>query len=689
MIRGLVRPVLNQLYSLKLNLRDGFGAAYSRKRYQAEANFPKKALQDYLLLRDNPRFYFHPSRKNEIINKLPEAGQKYYLEQAKKLVEHKFDLLGSGETPLGAQINWQEDFIKKVTWNPKTHFVKVPIIRGDGSDIKLPWELARFQHLPVLGKAYWLTKDEKYPREFVELVCDFMERNPVAHGVNWACPMEVAIRAANWVAGLYFFLSSPLMTDKFLDRLLFSLWQHGSFIWNNPEDGFPRGNHYLSDLTGLYILGTVFPEFKSAENWKGVCKQALEQEMETQVWADGSDYEGSTSYHRLVTELFLAVAVLGEVNQQPFSEEYLKKLQKMLYFVLHYTKPDGSAPLIGDNDNGRLFIFSESLDFITGELPPEKRFCDHRHLLAVGGDFFSDSKLSQNGLPYREEAYWWLGNYPLPNVEEVPSCEITSRSFPHGGYYFFRKNQDYLFVNALFHHPKAPTGHFHNDRMSFELYAGDKTFLVDPGNYCYTGNPELRNYFRSTRAHNTVVINHEEQNPLLTGALFNLPQKAEIKLKNYKCTQKFDFLELKKYNPHQTPPTFHPRRFFFDKERMLFVLRDRMDGKLSSQVDIYFHFTPLNLKILQDNLAVTEEPGTNLALYVSTPGWWLEKTEGQISYAYGHKLTAPVLHYKRVAPLPVDFEILLYPFTGELDPLTLPHLLDQFHREIVSKEIDV
>jgi len=689
MIRAIIRPVFHQLSSLKLNLRDGFGKIYSRKYYDEDSQFPKENLREYLLNRETPKFFFGPANRAEITEKIPPAAKTYYLELAEKFMDHKFDLLGSGETCLGEKINWQEDFIRRVSWEAKTHFARVPIIRGDGSDIKIPWELARFQHLPVLGKAYWLTGDEKYPREFVALVGDFIAENPVNHGANWACPMEVAIRSANFLAGLYCFLSSPELTDEFLDSFLFSLWQHGRFIWMNPEDGLPRGNHYLSDLTGLFILSTLLPEFKSSEQWRPVCKQALEQEMQIQVWPDGTDFEGSTSYHRLVAELFLACGVLGEINAQPLSEEYLKKLSKMMYFVLHYTKPDGTATLVGDNDNGRLFCFSESLDVINGVIPYEKRFCDHRHLPAVGGNFFADSKLSQNSLAYREEAYWWLANLPQTQVEEVASCDLTSRSFPHGGYYFFRKDRHYMFVNTLFHHPKAPTGHFHNDRLSFELFAGDKTFLIDPGNYCYTGAPELRNYFRSTRTHNTAVINHEEQNPILTNALFNLPQKAEIKLRGYRCTQKFDYLELKKYNLHQNPPTFHTRQIFFDKQRMIYVIRDHMDGKMAGQLDLYFHFAPINLRIIQDNLVITEEPGMNLAFYVSTPGWWLEKTEGQVSYAYGHKTPAPVLHYKKIDKLPVEFEVLLYPFVGELDHNVLYHVLDEFHRDILVGEIEV
>ncbi len=47
------------------------------------------------------------------------------------------------------------------------------------TDVKVPWELSRCQHFTTLGQAYWLTGDERYAREFVDEVSDWIARNPV------------------------------------------------------------------------------------------------------------------------------------------------------------------------------------------------------------------------------------------------------------------------------------------------------------------------------------------------------------------------------------------------------------------------------------------------------------------------------------------------------------------------------
>src|SRR5438270_13520757 len=84
-----------------------------------------------------------------------------------------------------------------------------------------------------------------------------MERNPVEFGANWACTMDVAIRAANWVAALVL-SAEPAHDETWLRRALASLLEHGRFIRTHLERGGARGNHYLSHVVGLQAIPRVF-----------------------------------------------------------------------------------------------------------------------------------------------------------------------------------------------------------------------------------------------------------------------------------------------------------------------------------------------------------------------------------------------------------------------------------------------
>ena len=140
---------------------------------------------------------------------------------------HLFDVLGSGPLSLGETIDWHKDIKSGATWEP-VHFKRIKEIElSDDSDIKVPWELSRFHQFTALGKAYFLTNDEKYAEEFIRQWEHWMDTNPPYHGVNWHCAMEVAIRAINWIWGYYYFRQSARFDPARRARFAAALRIHG------------------------------------------------------------------------------------------------------------------------------------------------------------------------------------------------------------------------------------------------------------------------------------------------------------------------------------------------------------------------------------------------------------------------------------------------------------------------------
>src|SRR5262249_56923515 len=133
----------------------------------------------------------------------------------------------------------------------------VPITYPDDSDIKVPWELSRFQHLPVLAGAHRLTSEQRWLDEIGAQLDDWIGSNPVEFGANWACTMDVAIRAANWVATLAL-VADDATGEPWLEPVLASLLLHGRFIRGHLEYAPDRGNHYLSDVVGLLPIAALF-----------------------------------------------------------------------------------------------------------------------------------------------------------------------------------------------------------------------------------------------------------------------------------------------------------------------------------------------------------------------------------------------------------------------------------------------
>jgi hypothetical protein len=677
---------------LKIACRELFNLILRRKTsYNAPDTDDASFLKQLSGFQTLPDFYTHirrcekPSLFNlntqESIKKIkadcsrlyPDAGEET-ISAAGQILNHVFDLLGSGPQKLSGvntgegyqPIDWQADFKSGYRWDKNTYYKDIEYGRMPGVDVKVPWELSRCQHFPALGKAYLFTVDEKYAREFVSEVDDWINNNPPAYGVNWACTMDVALRVVNWCWGLYFFRHSPAVTDEFLGRFLKSLYTHGHFIMGNLEKD-PLGinsNHYLSDLAGLVYLGILLPELKDARKWREYGIKEILAEAKKQLYADGPDYEGSISYHRLVAEIFLSVTLLGTANNISWPDWYLKRLEKMLEFVMSYTRPDGQAPQIGDNDDGRLHIL--------GDYAKWER-ADHRYLLSVGAALFSRPDFKQASGGFQEEAFWLLGAEGWRKYEKLPAPETANASaaYSGGGFYIMRKDKLYFISDCVIPDSKAPSGHRHNSRLSFELYAYDKSFIIDPGTYLYTSDPAMRNTFRSTAYHNTVTVDGEEQNRFSRESLFQVRPDAAVNVRKWQITDEYDILDAE-HNGYQrlASPVIHRRQVYFNKLECYWMIRDIFSGRGAHKLGQYFHFAPLKIEVDKDFplVAQTRTGGANLAIIpLETGGLSMVIEKGWISSGYGAKTEAPVVKYTKDGQMPSVLCNILYPYQTELD----------------------
>lgn len=616
---------------------------------------------DEFLLRKDPKFHIDPEKKEDIISELdnyPEFKNKC-LDDADKICNHIFDFLGSGEKRLGNDIDWHHDFKSNYCWNSNEYYIGTVnhlkyMKKGINADVKIPWELSRFQHAVTLGKAFWYTYNEKYAEEFVNQIKSWIENNPVELGVNWTCTMDVAIRAVNWIWGYYFFSKSNLFTDEFKIEFLKSLYLHGRHIMNNLEFGEVRGNHYLSNIGGLIYLGIFFQESQEAKEWINKGVSSLIEEMDYQIFPDGVNTELSISYHRLTAEIFVSTTLLCLKNNIQLPKAYMDHLEKMFDFILYYTKPDGTAPQVGDCDDGRFQILSNYFGWNRQ---------DHRYLLSIGADLFGRTEFKSSNNEFNEDVFWLLGG--LKEVKAKTYLDLSSKSFKNSGFYVMRHEDMYLIIDSSSPDPKYLQGHRHNSALSFELFAHDKSFIIDPGSYVYTSNAKMRNLFRSTQYHNVVQVDNKEQNNF-NNDLFYLGTEAKTKVLKWEVTDEMDFFEGEHYGyTRLKDPVIHRRQIIFDKKKKFWFIKDILKGEDIHLFDLYLHLAPMKLKSYDLPYSfISNEKGSNIAIIpLEIENLSAEILEGFISSSYGKKIKSPILRYSKKSGGKTTFSNLIIPFT--------------------------
>ncbi len=385
-------------------------------------------------------------------------------QKADATVARKFTILGFGTFKLASPLPWQSDFIS-------------PPLK----EIKVPWELSRFDYLFVLGLAYQQAQKEhdhdralSYVDSFMSLITEWIVLNPCYNGVNWQCPMEVAIRVINWVWGGYFFHNDPTISEYFWEQFTIALIHHADYLYYTWEFSDRPNNHYLSDLVGFVYVSTFLCDIKRCDR---VVKRLLKQ-INHQIHPDGSCYEGSTAYHRLDTELVLLTILLLKHTGREIPVWLHERYARMQQFFANCCPTPETIVLIGDNDSGKIMSGLIPTSHVNGPI------C-HDH--GKAGNFSADGF----GVSIIKTHHWHI-------------------TFRHATY-----------------HARQPTGHFHNDQLAITLFDDGDPVFIDPGTISYTGDPQMRNALRSIAYHNTFYIDgYEPENTRLSNIdLFVLPRR--------------------------------------------------------------------------------------------------------------------------------------------------------------------
>lgn len=530
---------------------------------------------------------------------------------ANQTLKNRFNCLGSGWVTVDP-ISWNIDLKTRQEWPQNLFYLKQRVNTPQGADIKMPWELSRGHFLLWLGEAYFFTKDERYAQRIVGLIDDWIDNNPLMYTVNWACPMDVAIRAVNWMYSICMISQSDALTDYFANKVSKSLYQHGYFICHNFEKSILwSNNHYTSDLVGLIYISTLFNHICRARKWQHNAIKEFYEETRKQILPSGVHYEKSISYHRLMVELTsYSLSMLIRIGEH-IPEDIINITQKMYDFVGEYIKPNGMAPLLADNDDGRFLPFTYG------------SFLDHRYLLDGDG---IDRRIIDNG------------------IESPFNLRYTKQSmfYDDAGIAIVKKHNVYLLINNSGYSKYDDTSknnigtHTHNDQLSFELSIGKDDIIIDPGTFVYTSSIISRNEFRSTKKHNTLMVDDEEQNLLSVTSAFSMTKNNKnrrldvndnIVIGSYETIngglrheRKFvlseGLLEISDYL-HKDGVGHHGKLFFHlsDKINNSIKYGDSVHVELPSCV-VYFRWTAQNTKVKMTTQIVddTYSPSYNIGI---------------------------------------------------------------------------
>jgi hypothetical protein len=521
------------------------------------------------------------------------------LENARQLLEHRFRFLGH-TIQHGAEIAWSRDPVSGREWS--RGFSPDIAYRGPRrlGDVKLPWELSKHQYFFILGKAAWLTDSPLFAREILTQIDHWIRDNPCHRGIHWTSALESGTRAISWILAFPFYADACDMAAR--ERLALSLAQHFLFVERNLSVGKFANTHLVGEAAALAI-GGLFLSCSHSKRWLQKGLHHMEEQMRLQVRSDGGHAEQSAAYHRFFMDQYHLVNAVLQVNNRSYSPATLRCLERMTEFLMDILLPDGSAPGFGDCDDARgIWCRSDA---------PR----DYRSLLALGAVVFGRSDFKSIAGEAAEELLWLYGESALDTFENMPAHppEHTSAAYPDTGYYTLRSGWapgDSVLTFDCGPLGYGPSGHGHADALSFQLFAHSYAFLVDPGTYSYNLDYRWRDIFRSTRAHNTLLIDGFDQSAGQDRMSWSF--MAQARCRRWLSTSEFDLVEGEHDGYRRlSDPVSHRRVVVFLKPD-IWLIYDLLAASSHHEAEMFLHTRP--------DCEVELEPGLSAARLRSPGG---------------------------------------------------------------------
>ena len=316
------------------------------------------------------------------------------------------------------------------------------------------YTLQYFEWSIPIAIQYIRTNDNSWIELYKRLFINWTKENSE---YTWR-PYPVSLRIRNLLISVE--IIGTALENEFLCLFYSVIYQQYDYLKSHLEKQL-LANHYLENLITLVICSNLFDECKKHEIY---CWELL-KELKEEILADGMHFELSPMYHKIVLEDLIRVYI----SERGCSSDFLAKIRQ---YIIQMT----CAMLSLENGFKRTPHFNDSANNIAktkGQLAGAVRSL-------IDDVEFNDAE----------------------------------REFKYAGYYKFYDNINGKRISVIYDAgipgPSYNPGHAHNDCLSFELAIDGIPLFVNCGTATYVGGV-LRDFFRSTEAHNTISINGTEQ----------------------------------------------------------------------------------------------------------------------------------------------------------------------------------
>ncbi len=520
-------------------------------------------------------------------------------------------------------------------------------------DNEWTWSLYRTIFWQQLARAYAITGDDRYVKEFTEQLKGFYETWPAEKHIQntefevrvpfpghaWRT-IESGIRIyTTWLPVMEIFRRSPAFDDETWTVFLSSIHDHATFLMGHYSNHNRSSNWLSMESSALLQMGIMFPEMKDSASWRETGYRRVMHEIAYCFDEDGIHMERTPVYHLVASIAFLQAVELCRLNNIGIPPYAMTVLERSADFIYRIVKPDFTTPMLGDADRENLLTRRSdtsiyegmNLSFFTDDLNEMRAYFKHMAKLFNRPDFLYLATGGKEGRPSDENhsAFREAGIYTM-----------------RGGF----GDEDYVLTQMVKLERGEKSTHSHNDTAHVELMLRGEDILIDCGRYIYNTSiwKDWRHYFTSAVSHNTLYVDDH--------TMGEVPDVTRVRGVRGVCHQftdddRFFIIDIS-HNGYafMDDPVFHRRHIVLAKKMHAAFIIDWIigEGKSDHDMRLYWNFArPGVFKDGNDYIYQTQRGRKYRFIFSSDQDWHDDLYEGSENpkggwASFGYPVRVPV-----------------------------------------------
>lgn len=314
------------------------------------------------------------------------------------------------------------------------------------------FNLHYFEYTIPLAVKYKETGNQNYYYKFREFIMTWIDCHQEMTSDAWQA-YTVSLRIPNWLLCFECCGDTFENDQDFKDKVWQSLFKQYQHLKKHPEKHI-LGNHYFENIKTIILCSIVFDEEPVFQQYY----KLLTEQIREQILPDGMHFERSAMYHKIILEDLIRLIYWIRQRDKAKATQFRSTLQKMTDCIYSLENGMGKTPFFNDASDG---VAKTSVCL----------------LKTVKNQF---QIKPQEKLMFYESGYCKLYNGDKAVIFDAGKLG-----------------------------PDYQAGHSHCDTLSFEMSINEEPFIVNSGTYQYQSH--LRSFFRSSQAHNTVLIDSDQQ----------------------------------------------------------------------------------------------------------------------------------------------------------------------------------